>query len=155
MSFTKVPVVSWHPLVAEIVSRGSIRIPRYDPAVKRAWFLRYAALQFVVLTAVAMHFYADGYHFTTNFFSELGMTTTWWGRPNHVSAALFSIALATLGIAFIAFATTDGGRVTRAFGMLSGWYLATASRMNGHTIAPGLSATSTNHLRRAALYCGR
>jgi hypothetical membrane protein len=88
--------------------------------VKRAWFLLYAALQFVVLTAIAMHVYADGYHFTRNFFSELGMTTTWWGRPNHVSAALFSIALATLGIAFIAFATTDRGRGTRAFGMLSG-----------------------------------
>jgi hypothetical membrane protein len=88
--------------------------------VKRAWFLRYAALQFVVLTAIAMHVYADGYRFTNNFFSELGMTTTWWGRTNHVSAALFSIALATLGIAFIAFATTDRGRGTRAFGMLSG-----------------------------------
>jgi hypothetical protein len=31
-------------------------------AVKRAWFLRYAALQFVVLTAIAMRFYADGDH---------------------------------------------------------------------------------------------
>lgn len=88
--------------------------------MKRAWFLLYAALQFVVLTAIAMHVYADGYHFTRNFFSELGMTTTWWGRPNHVSAALFSIALATLGVAFIAFSTAETGRAAKVFGMLSG-----------------------------------
>jgi uncharacterized protein (DUF486 family) len=88
--------------------------------VKRAWFLLYAALQFVVLTTIAMHYYADGYRFTGNFLSELGMTTTWWGRPNHTSAVLFSIALATLGIAFVAFATSEPRRAARICGTLSG-----------------------------------
>jgi hypothetical protein len=88
--------------------------------MKRAWFLLYAALQFVVLTTIAMHFYADGYRFTGNFLSELGMTTTWWGRENHTAALLFSLALGTLGVAFIAFATTETGRAARICGTLSG-----------------------------------
>lgn len=87
---------------------------------RHAWFLLYAALQFVVLTTISMHFYADGYRFTGNFLSELGMTTTWWGRENHTSAALFSISLGTLGIAAIVFAWSEPRRASRVLGMLAG-----------------------------------
>jgi hypothetical protein len=81
----------------------------------RAAFLLYAAIQFVVLTAIAMQLYAggtawdpasSGYAFAHNFFSDLGATHAWSGHANHASAALFAIALVTLGVAFIAFAGT-------------------------------------------------
>jgi len=84
-----------------------------DQARRRAGFLLYAAIQFVVLTAVAMELYAggtawdpasSGYAFAHNFFSDLGAIHSWSGRANHASAVLFAIALVTLGIAFIAFA---------------------------------------------------
>jgi len=80
---------------------------------RRAGLLRYAAIQFVVLTTVAMQAYgggklldrsAPGYDPFGNFLSDLGATRAWSGQPNHVAAALFSIALGTLGIAFMAFA---------------------------------------------------
>jgi hypothetical protein len=73
-------------------------------AHRRAGFLLYAAVQFVALVAVAMLLYAEPYHFSQNFLSELGMTRTWSGTPNHVSSVLFGIALASVGAAFIAFA---------------------------------------------------
>ena len=77
-----------------------------------AGLLRYAALQFLVLTALAMTRYAGGtwwdpqttrYHFTENFLSDLGMTHAFSGRANTSSAILFSIALATVGLALVAF----------------------------------------------------
>jgi hypothetical protein len=80
---------------------------------RRAGFLLYAAIQFVVLTTLAMRVYAGGtlwdpwsrgYAFTGNFLSELGATRSWSGHENHASAVLFAIALGTLGIAFIVFA---------------------------------------------------
>lgn len=70
----------------------------------RSTLLLYAAIQFVALTAIAMAFYPDGYSFTHNFFSDLGGTHTWTGRPNYTSMAMFSIALASLGLAFVGFA---------------------------------------------------
>jgi len=63
-----------------------------------------AAINFLVLTAIAMVAYADGYSFTNNFLSELGATHTWAGTPNHVAALLFALALGGLGCAFVAFA---------------------------------------------------
>lgn len=78
----------------------------------RAGFLRYAAVQFVVLVSIAMAVYAGGHYYDTaapdygitrNFLSDLGMTHAWSGRPNTVSAVLFSIALATVGVALIVF----------------------------------------------------
>jgi len=81
----------------------------------RAELLRYAAIQFLVLVPVAMALYAggnyydvdaDGYAVTRNFLSDLGMTRSWSGHSNTVSAVLFSIALATVGVAFILFSWT-------------------------------------------------
>jgi hypothetical protein len=66
-------------------------------------FLLFAALQFVVLTAVAMQLYPD-YRSGDHFLSVLGATRTWTGVPNHEAAVVFAIAVATLGAAMIVFA---------------------------------------------------
>jgi hypothetical protein len=77
-----------------------------------AGLLRYSAIQFVVLTTLAMVLYAGGtwfdpgtahYHFTGNFLSDLGMTHAFSGRPNHASSVLFGIALASVGAALVVF----------------------------------------------------
>ncbi len=82
---------------------------------RRAGFLRYAAIQFVVLIAVAMVVYPGGtwldprgsrYLLSRNFLSDLGATHVFRGEPNHVSQALFTIAMVTLGGALVAFAWT-------------------------------------------------
>jgi hypothetical protein len=70
----------------------------------RATLLLYGALQFVALTTIAMLLYPDGYRFAHNFFSDLGGTHTWSGAPNRASMVLFSIALGSLGVAFVLFA---------------------------------------------------
>ena len=83
-----------------------------SPAYRRAGFLRYAAIQFVVLTVCAMIAYAGGtwfdprtahYEFTGNFLSDLGATRSLSGATNYVSSALFFVALATNGAALVAF----------------------------------------------------
>lgn len=67
---------------------------------------------FVVLTTVAMFFYAGGtvldpqragYSFTNNFFSDLGLTITRSGQPNTISALLFTAGLTLAGVALAAF----------------------------------------------------
>lgn len=82
---------------------------------RRAGLLRYAALQFLVLVGAAMALYAGGsywhadvagYRLTRNFLSDLGMIHAWSGRANHTSAALFGIALASVGVALIVFSWT-------------------------------------------------
>ncbi|MGE5186148.1 MAG: DUF998 domain-containing protein [Acidobacteriota bacterium] len=70
----------------------------------RAGLLLYAAIQFIVLVAIAMVVFPGGYDLATNFLSELGGTRTWTGQANTTGAVLFSIALASLGVAFVAFA---------------------------------------------------
>lgn len=92
----------------------------------------YAAAQFIVLTTVAMAVYADSYRMFGNFMSELGATHAWSGRPNHVAMVLFSVALGTIGIAFVGFAgtwralacsrpaVTVAGVIAQGFGTLSG-----------------------------------
>lgn len=65
--------------------------------------LLFAALQFVVLTGIAMQLY-PGYRFSAHFFSDLGATRTWAGAPNHASAAVFAITVAIVGIAMVVFA---------------------------------------------------
>jgi hypothetical protein len=108
---------------------------------RRANFLFFAAIQFVVLTTIAMRIYpggtiADptrsGYAFLGNFFSDLGATRAWSGRSNATCSALFGIALGTLGIAFIVFAgawrafafrrgrARAAGIAAQVFGTLSG-----------------------------------
>ncbi len=76
------------------------------------WLVAAACLQFVVLTAVAMLFYAggthaepmaSGYSFSRNFFSDLGLTETRAGRPNTISAALFFTALTLAGGGLVLF----------------------------------------------------
>jgi hypothetical protein len=67
---------------------------------------------FLVLTSVAMLFYAggtitdattSGYSFFHNFFSELGLTKTHAGQPNTISAVLFVTALTLAGAGVIGF----------------------------------------------------
>ena len=81
----------------------------------RAGLLLYASAQFAVLTVLAMFAYpggakfdldSDGYRFFENFFSDLGATETYSGRSNTLSHVLFSIALGSVGLAFLAFAPT-------------------------------------------------
>jgi len=82
-------------------------------AHRRAGFLRYAAVQFVVLVAAAIAAYPGGtwwdrdathYQLAHNFLSDLGATRAFSGQPNHVSLILFAIALVTLGAALVPFA---------------------------------------------------
>ena len=112
-----------------------------SPAFRRAGFLRYAAIQFVVLTGIAMLLYAGGtwfdaspHHFeiTGNFLSDLGTTRALSGRTNYPSSVLFFIALATTGAALILFSqawrgfafergrATWAGHTSMVLGTLSG-----------------------------------
>jgi hypothetical membrane protein len=84
-------------------------------AYRLAGLLRYAALQFIVLSVAAMVAYAGGtwwdpaaprYRFAGNFLSDLGMTHAFSGRSNYVSCALFGIALFSVGIALVLFVWT-------------------------------------------------
>ncbi len=84
-------------------------------ASRVAAFVRYAALQFVALTSIAMATYpggswdesaSRGYRFAHNFFSDLGATRTFSGASNTVSMVLFGIAMTTIGVAVAAFAWT-------------------------------------------------
>ena len=68
--------------------------------------------QFILLTILAMIFYAGGsqydptassYDFLQNFFSDLGMRTAWSGSSNTVASALFTIALAVSGASVLPF----------------------------------------------------
>lgn len=72
-----------------------------------------AAVQFLVLTVIAMVVYPGGatfhersgrYLFFGNFFSDLGATRTVDGHGNLASHVLFAIALGVVGIAFAVFA---------------------------------------------------
>lgn len=108
---------------------------------RRAGLLRYSAIQFFVLVAVAMAVYAGGtswdpqaprYELTHNFLSDLGMTHTWSGHASYASSALFFFALASVGVSLIMFASTwrefahargrstFAGRASAALGMASG-----------------------------------
>src|ERR1700748_3893172 len=77
---------------------------------RRATFLVYSRIQFVVLTAIAILVYPGGavyeleanrYLFLRNFFSDLGATVTPSGRPNLASHLLFALALGTVGVALV------------------------------------------------------
>ncbi len=93
----------------------------------------YAAVQFVVLTVIGMLIYPGGnrydptathYVFLANFFSDLGATRTQSGASNGTAAALFVIALSSVGAALIYFSPawtflTGGARSHRATGVAS------------------------------------
>jgi len=97
----------------------------------------FGCVLFVVLTFVAMPFYAggtsadptaSGYSFFTNFFSELGLTETRTGQPNTVSAILFFTAIIVAGsglvlffMAFLQFFTqSKSGRLLSRVGSIFG-----------------------------------
>ena len=92
---------------------------------------------FVVFTVVAMLFYAggtlidpttSGYSFTTNYFSDLGLTWSHARQPNTVSAILFIAALTSAGaglvLFFLAFprffARSRGGKLLSGIGSTFG-----------------------------------
>lgn len=76
-------------------------------------FIIFGAAQYIILTAVAMLFYAGGtmidslspgYYFWGNFFSDLGRVIALSGAPNVVSFTIFTITASILSISFIPFA---------------------------------------------------
>ncbi len=76
-------------------------------------FIIFGPAQYVVLTAVAMVFYAGGtmidplnpgYYFWGNFFSDLGRVFAHSGAPNVVSFTIFTITAFLLSLSFIPFA---------------------------------------------------
>jgi hypothetical protein len=75
-------------------------------------FITFGCALFIILTLIAMLTYAggtaedpsvQGYSFTQNFLSNLGMITAESGRPNWASAILFFIALGAAGAALVVF----------------------------------------------------
>ncbi len=82
-------------------------------ARRRAGWLLYAAIQFCVLTPIAMVLYPGGtwfdpttprYRFFENFLSDLGATRSFSGQSNHLGSALFCAAMLSIGAALVAFA---------------------------------------------------
>ena len=76
-------------------------------------FIIFGAAQYIILTAVAMLFYAGGtmidplspgYYFWGNFFSDLGRVIALSGASNVVSFTIFTISASVLSISFIPFA---------------------------------------------------
>ena len=72
-------------------------------------FMEFSPLQYIVLTTIAMFFYAGGnlvdlsspgYSFWTNFFSDLGRTVSLSGKPNLISFTIFTITALILGASF-------------------------------------------------------
>ena len=120
-------------------------------AYRRAGLLRYAAIQFVVLTAAAMALYAGGtwyepaathYQLAHNFLSDLGATRAFSGRANYASAVPFAIALVSIGAALIAFAWSwrefaFGRGRARVVGAASAWIgTASGAAFGGIALAP-------------------
>jgi hypothetical protein len=107
-------------------------------AVRGATLLLYASVQFLILTLVAMVVFPGGtryspdatrYLFFRNFFSDLGATHTVSGKPNPVSAVLFIIAAASVGLALVVTSgvwksiepkATALGRTAQVFAVLAG-----------------------------------
>ncbi len=76
-------------------------------------FIIFGPAQYIILTAVAMLFYAGGtminplspgYQFWGNFFSDLGRVIALSGAPNAVSFTIFTITASILSFSFIPFA---------------------------------------------------
>jgi hypothetical protein len=117
---------------------SSSATPTLNKAARGATVLFYVSLQFFVLTLVAMALYPGGTHnsptatrylFTRNFFSDLGATQTYSGKPNLLCEVIFIIALGSIGLALVAtsgiwksIARRASGLATsaQAFAVLSG-----------------------------------
>ena len=76
-------------------------------------FIIFGPAQYIVLTAVAMLFYAggtlinplsQGYYFWGNFFSDLGRVIALSGAPNNISFVIFTVTALILSASFIPFA---------------------------------------------------
>ncbi|MFW9949594.1 MAG: hypothetical protein ACFFKA_05660 [Candidatus Thorarchaeota archaeon] len=76
-------------------------------------FIIFGPTQYIILTAVAMLFYAGGtminplspgYYFWGNFFSDLGRVIALSGAPNVISFTIFTITAIILSLSFIPFA---------------------------------------------------
>jgi len=61
------------------------------------------AVQFIIITFIAMLLYADGYSFTGHYISHLGTTKTVKGSPNTIPRILFIITCVIAGISLIPF----------------------------------------------------
>ena len=81
-----------------------------DSAKRGARVLLYVSAQFFVLTLIAMAVYPGGtyrtpdasrYWLTQNFFSDLGATRTFSGKPNLYSEILFIVALGSIGLSLM------------------------------------------------------
>lgn len=75
-------------------------------------FIIFGPTQYIILTAVAMLFYAGGtminplspgYYFWGNFFSDLGRVIALSGAPNVISFTIFTITAIILSLSFIPF----------------------------------------------------
>jgi len=95
-------------------------------------FTLFGHLQFVVITFLAMLFYAgghtldidhQGYHFTCNFFSDLGMTVSHASKPNVFSSVLFNISLIVLAISELLFYRATDIPFVKRIGVLSAFGL--------------------------------
>lgn len=109
-----------------------------DSAKRGAGVLLYVSAQFFVLTLIAMAVYPGGtyrtpdasrYWFTQNFFSDLGATQTFSGKPNLYSEILFIVALGSIGLSLlftsgiwkrIGVRTAGLGSSAQVFAVLSG-----------------------------------
>jgi len=76
-------------------------------------FIIFGPAQYIILTAVAMLFYAGGtmidplspgFYFWGNFFSDLGRVVALSGAPNVISFTIFTITALILSFSFIPFA---------------------------------------------------
>ena len=76
-------------------------------------FIMFGPAQYIILTGVAMLFYAGGtlinplspgYYFWGNFFSDLGRIIALSGVPNNISFVIFTITALILSFSFIPFA---------------------------------------------------
>lgn len=72
----------------------------------------FGCIQFLILTVLAMIFYAGGtavnpnapgYSFWSNFFSDTGRTKAWSGKENTISYIIFTVTLTTIGVILIPF----------------------------------------------------
>ena len=85
------------------------------PSKSQNWYFLFPTVgctMFMILTAIAMQFYAGGtvmdpdlpgYSFSDNFFSDLGRITALSGEPNTVSSVLFFISAVGCGLMLIPF----------------------------------------------------